>query len=223
MAGCGPHDRRRHRPGQPHRARKRGADVGAALRPADARAAGRGRRRPRRPVRPRPVLRRRQLLLAAGRAHPQPRRAAGGAAAGKPPPRRRVHRPDGWTRSTSSPGSSPSPSTTPSCTPRSAGSPASRRRCGGWRRWWPRRRRRRTSSPRSPRRPGGCWEWTSRSWSGTTRKTRSRWSARGPARVPPRRPRSAASCRWAGRTYHAGVPDRPGGADRLRRRVGRAR
>ena len=29
-----------------------GADVGAALRPADARAAGRGRRRPRRPVRP---------------------------------------------------------------------------------------------------------------------------------------------------------------------------
>ena len=47
---------------------------------------------------------------------------------------------------------------------------------------------------------GGCWAWTSRSWSGMTRRTRSRWSARGPARVPRRRPRSAASCRWAGIT-----------------------
>ena len=52
----------------------------------------------------------------------------------------------------------------------------------------------------SPRRPGGCSGWTSRSWSGTTRRTRSRWPGRGPARVPPRRPRSAAGCRWAGRT-----------------------
>jgi GAF domain-containing protein len=39
----------------------------------------------------------------------------------------------------------------------------SRPRCGGWRRSWPRRHRRRPSSPRSPRRPGGCWRWTPRS------------------------------------------------------------
>ena len=86
-----PAPRRRRRPGQRHRPRTRGADVGAALRPADARAAGRGRRHPRRPVRPRPVLRRPRLLLAAGRAHPQPRHAAGGAAAGEPPHPRRLH------------------------------------------------------------------------------------------------------------------------------------
>ena len=66
---------------------------------------------------------------------PQPRHAAGGAAAGEPPDPRRVHRPSGSTRSSSSPASSPSRSTTPSCTPSTAGSPTSRRRCGGWRRW----------------------------------------------------------------------------------------
>jgi hypothetical protein len=49
--------RRRHRPGQRRRPRPRGPAVGAALRPADARGPGRGRRHGRRPVRPRPVLR----------------------------------------------------------------------------------------------------------------------------------------------------------------------
>jgi len=44
--------RRWHHPGQRHRPRTRGADVGAELHRADLRAAGRGRRPPRRPVRP---------------------------------------------------------------------------------------------------------------------------------------------------------------------------
>ena len=110
---------RRHHPGQRHRPRARGADVGAALRPAHARAAGRGRRHRRRPVRPRPVLRRPRLLLAAGRAHPQPRHAAGGAAAGEPAASAARSPPTGSTRSSSSPASSPSRWTTPSCTPSS--------------------------------------------------------------------------------------------------------
>ena len=139
----------RHRAGQRDRRRKRGADVGAALRPADARAAGRGRRcrddrfaatrtspaSTRCSVLAVPVLSRgalRAVLLLENR-------LLGGAFT--------TGRLDAVT---SSPASSPSPSTTPSYTPRSAGSPASRRRCGGWRRWWPGRRRRRTSSARSP-------------------------------------------------------------------------
>ena len=109
--------------------------------------------------------------------------------------------PNVWTPSSSSPGSLPSPSRTPGCTPSSAGSPASRRRCGGWRRWSPRGRGRSRCSPRWPRRPGGCWSRTSRSWSGTTtRRRRSRLWARGPAPARQRRPRSAVSCRSAGRT-----------------------
>ena len=43
----------------------------------------------------------------------------------------------------------------------------------------------------------GCWKSTSRPWSGTTRRTRSRLPARGPERAPPRRSRSATGCRSA--------------------------
>ena len=86
-----PTRRRRHRPGQRHRPRTRRAAVRAAIRPADPRTPGRGRRHPRRPLRPRPLPHRPHLLLPAGRAHPQPRHAAGGAAAGEPPHPRRVH------------------------------------------------------------------------------------------------------------------------------------
>ena len=95
------------------------AAVGAALRPAHPRTAGRGRRHPRRPLRPRPVLRRPRPLLAAGRAHPQPRQPAGGAAAGEPAASAARSPPTGSTPSRSSPASSPSPSTTPSSTPSS--------------------------------------------------------------------------------------------------------
>jgi hypothetical protein len=54
-----------------------------------------------------------------------------------------------------------------------------------------------TENARLLRRSGGCWKSTSRPWSGTTRRTRSRLSARGPERAPPRRSRSATSCRSA--------------------------
>ena len=73
-------------------ARDRGTPVGRALRPARWRAAGRGRRHRRRPLRPRPLPRRRTLLLDAGRPHPQPRHPARRAAAGKPPSPKRLHR-----------------------------------------------------------------------------------------------------------------------------------
>ena len=101
------------------------------------RTAGRGRRHPRRPLRPRPVLRRPRP---AARCWPYPSSAAArcgrcccwrtASSAARSPP-------NGSTASSSSPASSPSPSTTPSCTPSSAGSPTSRRRCGGWPRWSP--------------------------------------------------------------------------------------
>ena len=64
-------------------------------RPARAGTAGRGRRHPRRPVLPRPLLRRSRPLLAPGRTDPRPRHAPGRPAAGEPADSRRVHhRPD---------------------------------------------------------------------------------------------------------------------------------
>ena len=44
---------------------------------------------------------------------------------------------------------------------------------------------RRSCSPRSPRRPGGCWAPTSRAWSGMTRTVPGRSSERGAAPAPP--------------------------------------
>src|SRR5690242_9633252 len=69
--------------------------------------------------------------------------------------------------------------------PATIGSPRSKPRCAAWRCWSRAGRRRTRCSARSPRKPAGCWKSTSRAWSGTTRRTRSRSSARGPEPAPP--------------------------------------
>ena len=74
------------------------------------------------------------LLLPAGRAHPQPRHAAGGAAAGEPPDPRRVHRRRLDAVNLIAGQLAVSLDNAQLYTD-SAASPTSRPRCGGWRRW----------------------------------------------------------------------------------------
>ena len=137
---------------------------------------------------------------------------AGAAAAGHRGPAGRVHR-AGRHRDRQRPGPRGAARVRRRAGRAAAGSDAGR----------PRRRHRTRCSPRSPRRPGGCWAPTHASMSrygpDGAATVVAAWDSTGTA-VSRRQPVGHRRAEPA----HAGVPDRPGGADRrLRRRLGPAR